>query len=92
MQQNDAGAATIRDYLHELLLGVLVEREGFSGKRPFGNSGWEYDLYQPLIKAGLIDGELDEEYGYINSVDRKAGDEMILDAVDALFGTPGQPS
>jgi hypothetical protein len=50
----DAGAnITVRDYLFELLIAVWDEGESFSGKRPFGNSGWEYDLYAPLIQAGL---------------------------------------
>lgn len=62
MQENDAEAATVGDYLQELLLGVLHEQEGFDGKRPFGNSGWfESDLAPPLIKAGVIQGKLDED-------------------------------
>jgi hypothetical protein len=35
---------TIKDYLKELLLRLWNECEGFSSKRPFGNSGWEWDL------------------------------------------------
>lgn len=54
LTENDAGAATIRDYLKELLRTVLVEEEGFSGKRPFGNSGWIYDLREPIEEAGLF--------------------------------------
>jgi hypothetical protein len=41
---NDAGATTIREYLVLILANVWFEGEGFSGKRPFGNSGWQYDL------------------------------------------------
>lgn len=47
---------TIRSYLELLLITLLKEGESFSGKRPFGNSGWEYDLYDALAKAGLIHG------------------------------------
>ena len=61
MQDNDAEAATIREYLVALLRQLWAEGEGFSGKRPFGNSGWEWDMYPPLIKAGLVAGRLDEE-------------------------------
>lgn len=60
---------TIRKYFHELLTALWQEGEGFSGKRPFGNSGWQTDLEIPLIKAGFIAGEIfydeddtDEEY------------------------------
>jgi hypothetical protein len=38
---SDAGDnITIRDYLRILLETLWEEGEGFSGKRPFGNSGW----------------------------------------------------
>lgn len=57
---NDLGKTTVRLYLKELLKTLLNEGESFSGKRPFGNSGWEWDLAGPLIKAGILKGELDE--------------------------------
>jgi len=61
---SDAGdQITVRQYLHQLLRTLWDEQEGFSGKRPFGNSSWDHDLYGPLAKAGFIDmGPLDE-YG-----------------------------
>lgn len=53
---SDAGDnLTVRDYLRVLLSRLWDEQEGFSGKRPFGNSGWEYDLLTPLAKAGFVD-------------------------------------
>lgn len=62
---------TIRDYLHELLLTLWNKGESFSGKRPFGNSGWETDLFIPLIKAGYVKGTLDED-GYLEGVEKDA--------------------
>lgn len=53
LESNDAGAKTVKEYLVKLLETVWVEEEGFSGKRPFGNSGWQYYLIEPVIKAGL---------------------------------------
>lgn len=50
---NDAEAATVRDYLKALLTRIWEEGEGFSSKRPFGNSGWEYDLTSAIEDAGL---------------------------------------
>lgn len=60
---SDAGDdITVRQYLHELLRTLWEEEESFSGKRPFGNSRWQHDLYGPLAKAGFIDlGPLDED-------------------------------
>lgn len=51
---NDAGAETVREYFKELLATVLVEEESFSGKRPFGNSGWQHEFLTPLEDAGYI--------------------------------------
>jgi hypothetical protein len=82
--RNDAGANTVGGYLIALLREVWVAKEGFSGKHPWGNSSWEYDLYKPLIRAGYVNGELDPEYGWINDVDWRAADKLIDAAIDAL--------
>lgn len=84
MQHNDADASTIRDYLKALLLQLLLEGEGFSGKRPFGNSGWEHDLHKPLITAGLVEGALDE-HGYIRrGYKSQMGEQLIQQATTWL--------
>lgn len=80
---NDSGATTVRGYLIKLLETLWREQEGFSGKRPFGNSSWECDLLVPLVKAGIIEGSLDED-GYIETMDDEAGEAVILAAIKAL--------
>lgn len=82
-ERNDAKAGTIRGYLCELLDVLWSEQEGFSGKRPFGNSGWEYDLYRALIEAGHIKGLIDDE-GDIISCDTKRANRLISEAIDTL--------
>lgn len=72
MPENDAKAATVKDYLKELLNELWREGEGFSGKRPFGNSGWEYDLYAALLRANVI------------PVDTDAGNKLIFAAIKSL--------
>lgn len=57
LSENDAGASDVRGYLATLLLAVLVEEEGFSGKRPFGNSGWLYEIAEPLEQDGYDPSE-----------------------------------
>ena len=81
--RNDAGAETIREYFQALLTSLFEKGEGFSGKRPFGNSGWDYELYVPLVKAGLIHGTLDEE-GFLQQGDDRAAYDLIYKAIDAL--------
>lgn len=53
LEENDSGADTVKGYLKALLFTLWDEDEGFSGKRPFGNSGWEYDLTDALIDNKL---------------------------------------
>jgi hypothetical protein len=80
------GNVSIREYLHALLTKLWGEGEGFSGKRPFGNSGWEYDLYRALILAGAVQGELEAETGYINRISREEQDK----ANTIIFGLIGE--
>jgi HAMP domain-containing protein len=83
-QPNDAGAATVGDYLGRLLCALWQEGDAFSSKRPFGNSGWRYDLAQPLIAAFYVTGILDEE-GDVVEVDEADLDATISAAIDAAF-------
>jgi len=71
---------TIGNFLIELLARLWVEKEEFSGKRPFGNSSWEYDLYIPLIENGIVIGKLDE-FGYVEEIDQELADKIILDII-----------
>ena len=76
---------TIGGYFELLLSTLFQETECFNGKRPFGNSGWEYDLYKPLIKAGAMPGTIDED-GYIDECDNAAGDLVVFNLIAACFG------
>lgn len=84
MEENDAGATTVREYFLELLSVLWEEEQGFSAKRPFGNSGWQYDVYLALAKAGLVDGIVLDSWGYIESftrADQIAADDLIQKAI-----------
>ena len=80
----DFEGTTIRGYLSQLLTALWDEGEGFNSKRPFGNSAWEYDLYLPLIKAGVVEGKLDQ-HGYIEDMDRPAANIVIFKCIDDCF-------
>ena len=81
---SDAGAdITIRDYLSKLLLKLWKDKEGFSGKRPWGNSGWDYDLYTALIKGKYITGQLDE-YGYIEIFSASEANKYVEQLILAM--------
>lgn len=80
------GTGTVRSYLKDLLHTLWVEEEGFSGKRPFGNSGWQFDVYQALVRAGVLEGTLDDE-GFLDDVDRDAGEQLVLAAIQQVFAS-----
>lgn len=80
MQQNDADAKTVRDYLKALLSRLWEQEESFSGKRPFGNSGWKADVEAALVRAGAVAGNLDSD-GYVDSGDC---DKLIAAAIETL--------
>ncbi len=84
MEENDSGATTVRGYLVALVRKVWEEDEGFSGKRPFGNSGWSSDLEKPLIVGGVVDGNLDGD-GYVDHVN----DEQVRAAINAAIDQMG---
>lgn len=76
---------SIHDYLIELLKTLWEEQDEFSGKRPFGNSGWDYDLIGCLIANNIIEGKLDE-YGYVIEGDTKKGYALIKEYIESLRG------
>lgn len=82
MPENDAHAATIRDYLTALLIRVWIDEADFSGKRPFGNSGWQWDVYKVLAAADLLASTTDQ-YGELD-LDIREADELMAGAIRAL--------
>ena len=80
----DSGAGknkSIREYLMLLLTELWRREEGFSGKRPFGNGGWKWDLYYPLVKGGFLPGAIDED-GDLQEFDQKNADRYVMELID----------
>ncbi len=80
MQKNDANANTIGTYLVYLLERLWREKDEFSAKCPFGNSGWEYDLYKALVLNKAITGTL-YEYEDSDNIDVEEFDEVNANAI-----------
>ena len=80
---NDLGTTTIRSFLKTLLATLISEGESFSGKRPFGNSDWEYQLANALVNCGAITGTLDED-GYADDFEWEDYHVIMSDLVEAL--------
>ncbi len=77
---------SIREFFYLLMKELWIEKEEFSGKRPFGNSCWDSDLIKCLITNKLIKGKIDS-YGYIEDYDINKADKYILkEIIRPLFG------
>lgn len=70
---------TYRKYFNDLLTQLFSEGEGFSGKRPFGNSGWDYGLTLGLVQIGAVAGDYEE-----GPDDIAEANQFIFDMIDAL--------
>lgn len=79
----DVGETTMRKYFQALLLKLFEEEEGFSGKRPFGNSGWTSGMEAALIREGYVVGKIDED-GYIEEIDNAAFSNAVAYAINRL--------
>lgn len=78
---------TVKDYLKELLHTLWSEEASFSGKRPFGNSCWQFDVIRALVTAGYIGGEITyDEEGYVeeSNYDREEVENFVLNLIKSL--------
>lgn len=87
MAENDAGAKTVGEYLAKLLKTLLEEEESFSGKRPFGNSGWIHEPLHALVAGGAVAGALDGD-GYLHDADERQMLVVLNSAIDATLTRP----
>jgi hypothetical protein len=78
------GTTTIKDTLCMLLCSLITEGERFNSKRPLGSSGWQFDIYEVLIRSGKIKGELDE-FGHVEVFNEKEATELICATITELF-------
>ena len=85
---NEAGAADLRGYLVALLRRLWIDGEGFMGKRPFCDPGWQYDVYRALIRHGFIDARPGTDQV---PCEPRTADDIVLAAIDALDSEPAPP-
>ncbi len=77
-------SCSFKEYFKALVSQVWKDGEGFSGKRPWGNSGWQHDVYEILASEGVVPGRMDEEGKYIECTDVRAADRYILEMIQAM--------
>lgn len=80
MRWDISAELSMREYFERLFIKLWDEADNFSGNRPYGNSGWKWDVYATLIKYKIIEGELDEK-GYVKEIDEKAASKFVSDEI-----------
>jgi hypothetical protein len=89
MTYSDIGPTTIRGYLKACLTAFWQEGEGFSGKRPLGNSDWYCQVVNALAAAGRL-GEVETEVEddwteYLPTEEQyRLADKLVHDAIQEL--------
>lgn len=71
---------SVRNFFKQLMLTLFAEGEGFSGKRPFGNSGWTHDLEKAAVVNGFVQGVIDSE-GYVENIHSEAFDDLVFETI-----------
>lgn len=73
---------TVAEFLRRVLSDFWEDPE-FDANRPYGASGWRYDVRAALIRAGVVEGSFDAD-GYVEQYDELAVDDVIKDLIDTL--------
>ena len=77
-----ADGRTIRQWFVDAMIALIVDPEGFSGKRPLGDSSWWSELRTALEDGDIV--EHDAEFATVNAV--------LMGAVSEGFGlVPNDP-
>lgn len=74
---------TLREYFKQLILTLWREGAGFSGKRPFGNSGWQFGVIHAIVAAGgdvNTPARIDED-GYLDVDDVRVAEDAVRDLI-----------
>lgn len=88
----DVGYVRIRDYLRELLTKVWVEESAFKGKWPWGNSGWQYQMQDALVKAGAVEGTYDKENDEYDCTEPEKAEQIIIGLIAEMCKGPADVS
>jgi len=81
---------TIGSYFSKMMIKLWEEGESFSGKRPFGNSGWEHDVYESLVMNEVCKGAIDRydddpDWFDVEIEDYDEADKIISKALGSLY-------
>lgn len=79
MGSSPTDAGTVRQYLVDILHVIWDD----SPKRIFGESDWQFHVYEALIRGNLVDGVIDPD-GYVDELDEPAADALVLDSIKLL--------
>ena len=82
-KDEDSGATSFKSYFKILLKSLWRQGEGFSGKRPFGNSDWQWNIYKYLVESGAVEGGFDDD-GYLDWFKQETADRVIIKLIESF--------
>lgn len=81
---DDVGELTLKEYLKLIFSNLWAEGEEFNSKRPFGNSDWQWKVYEAMIREKVIEGTIDD-YGDIQDFNEAEAGKIIIDYIREKF-------
>lgn len=72
----DGQQTTLYEYLAGLLRDLWRQGPRFEAKRPYGDTDWQWQVYEAMAKAQLIDAWWSPE-GALERIDRRVADAII---------------
>jgi hypothetical protein len=83
LPDNAVGAHDVQEYLKRLLARLWIEGESFNGKRPFGDSSWQWVIYAAMVRENFVYGLLDDN-GFVDEIDMVMADDLMMQAIEEL--------
>lgn len=82
---NDHLCQTVGEYFHILNKKLWREEESFSGKSPFGNSGWQHEILHAAAMSGILETVVFDDDGYIEEMEAKEFENMLSEVFAYVF-------
>lgn len=79
----DVDGTPLRKMLKDLLTMVIMQGESFDSKRPWGDGGWEFDIYLAMVQNGFVDGKIEDFMLW--EVDTTKCDEILIRCIEEIF-------
>ncbi|MFA6024230.1 MAG: hypothetical protein WC777_03375 [Candidatus Gracilibacteria bacterium] len=82
----NAKEVTLREYLRQLAVAPWTNNPEriFDGKRFNGSGSYDFAVFESLIRAGVLNGKLDED-GYVEELDVEQAKAFVRELISKIF-------